>query len=104
MSRYIPVEPEKWGERVKAMAEGKRLKAEVERLNSMANENAHLHKGIYSLSLNVAQLKDEVERLRKAGDGLHAFLINYIVDSRISSAYLNKLDDGWTAAKEVKRS
>lgn len=37
-----------------------RLKAEVER---RGDENAHLHKGIYSLSLNVAQLKDEVERL-----------------------------------------
>lgn len=42
-----------------------RLKAEVERLKSMANETAHLHKGIYSLSLNVVQLKAEVERLTK---------------------------------------
>jgi predicted RNase H-like nuclease (RuvC/YqgF family) len=41
-------------------AENARLKAEVERLGI---ENAHLHKGIYSLSLNVVQLKDEVERL-----------------------------------------
>lgn len=32
-----------------------------------------------------ARLKAENERLRKAGDELHAFLINYIVDSRISS-------------------
>lgn len=51
-----------------------------------------------------ARLKAENERLRKAGDELHAFLINYIVDSRISSAYLNKLDDGWNAAKEGKTS
>ena len=51
-----------------------------------------------------ARLKAENERLRKAGDELHAFLINYIVDSRISSAYLNKLDDGWNAAKEGKPS
>ena len=49
-----------------------------------------------------ARLKAEVERLTKAGDELHAFLINYIVESRISSAYLNKLDDGWNAAKEGK--
>ena len=49
------------------------------------------------------KLKAEVERLRKAGDELHAFLINYIVESRISSAYLNKLDDGWNAAKEGKQ-
>ena len=51
-----------------------------------------------------ARLKAEVERLTKAGDELHAFLINYIVESRISSAYLNKLDDGWEAAKEGKQS
>jgi hypothetical protein len=48
----------------------------------------------------IKSLKAEVERLTKAGDDLHAFLINYIVESRISSAYLNKLDDGWLAAKE----
>lgn len=32
MGKYIPVEPEKWAEMVKAMAENARLKAEVERL------------------------------------------------------------------------
>ena len=55
-------------------------------------------------SIGIEQLKAEVERLTKAGDELHAFLINYIVESRISSAYLNKLDDGWNAAKEGKQS
>ena len=50
-----------------------------------------------------ARLKAEVERLTKAGDELHAFLINYIVESRISSAYINKLDDNWNAAKEGKQ-
>lgn len=35
MSRYIPVEPEKWAEMVKAMAEVTRLKAEVERLTKL---------------------------------------------------------------------
>ena len=38
MSRYIPVEPEKWGEMVKAMAEVKRLQAEVERLRKAGTE------------------------------------------------------------------
>ena len=32
MSRFIPVEPDKWAEMVKALAENDRLKAEVERL------------------------------------------------------------------------
>ena len=62
----------------------------------------HCPEGEYVLHSDYARLKDEVERLTKAGDKLHAFLINYIVESRISSAYLNKLDDGWLAAKEGK--
>jgi uncharacterized coiled-coil protein SlyX len=57
--------------------------------------NANMHK-------ENARLKAHVERLIKAGDELHAFLINYIVEGRISSAYLNKLDDDWNAAKEGK--
>ena len=32
MSRFIPVEPEKWAEMVKALAENNRLKAENARL------------------------------------------------------------------------
>jgi len=32
VGKFIPVEPEKWAEMVKAMAENARLKAEVERL------------------------------------------------------------------------
>ena len=72
MGKFIPVEPEKWAEMVKAVAENARLKAEV-------------------------------ERLRKAGDNLHGFLINYIVDNRVSSAYLDKLDNGWLNAKEGKQ-
>lgn len=35
MSRFIPVEPEKWAEMVKAMAENARLKAEVEELKRL---------------------------------------------------------------------
>ena len=75
-------------------AENARLKAEVERLESMADENAHLHKGIYSLSLNVVQLKDEVERLRKAGDAMERSLSFAYPDSP-------KIKD-WNAAKEGK--
>jgi hypothetical protein len=58
---------------------------------------------INRLKADNARLKAQVERLTKAGDELHAFLINYIVEGRISSAYLNKLDDGWLAAKEGKQ-
>ena len=40
MSRFIPVEPEKWAEMVKAQAENARLKAEVERLTNVGDKMA----------------------------------------------------------------
>jgi hypothetical protein len=60
--------------------------------------------GEYILYADYTRLKAEVERLTKAGDAMHCFLISYIVENRISSAYLNKLDDGWSNAKEGKQS
>ena len=68
--------------------------AQVERVGA---ENAHLHKGIYSLSLNVAQLKDEVERLTKAGD---AFVL-LLEDEGYDMESIREVD-GWNAAKEGK--
>ena len=76
-----------------------RLKAEVERLTAIVGADA-----IDREHGMCCDASAQVERLTKAGDELHAFLINYIVESRISSAYLNKLDDGWLAAKEGKPS
>lgn len=64
MSRYIPVEPEKWGEMVKAMAEVKRLQAEVEHLtseNQLVREESDRH---YQLWVDS---KAEVALLRKLG-------------------------------------
>jgi leucyl-tRNA synthetase len=73
--------------------ENARLKAEVERLTAFTTRTI----------IPNEELQAQVERLTKAGDELHAFLINYIVEGRISSAYLNKLDDDWNAAKEGKQ-
>jgi hypothetical protein len=84
-----------------------RLKAEVERLTNDLEYRDDLALRVKRIAdqfttPEVLLLRAQVERLTKAGDELHAFLINYIVESRISSAYLNKLDDGWNAAKEGK--
>ena len=54
------------------------------------------------LAVECDSLKAEVERLTKAGDEMHCFLIGYIVENRLSSSYLNKLDDGWVNAREVQ--
>ena len=62
MSRYIPVEPEKWGEMVKAMAEVKRLKAEVERLKEGNDCLGQMHDKEMERS---AYLREQVERLEK---------------------------------------
>jgi len=71
-----------------AMQENARLKAEVERV---VGENSHLQGGIYSLSLNVVQLKDEVERLTKAGDELGEWFMD-----------IHPSKKKWNAAKGVQ--
>ena len=70
------------------MQENARLKAEVERV---VGENSHLQGGIYSLSLNVVQLKDEVERLTKAGDELGEWFMD-----------IHPSKKKWNAAKGVQ--
>jgi uncharacterized small protein (DUF1192 family) len=86
VGKYIPVEPEKWAEMVKAQAEVarlealtsemdktinasqaecRRLKAEVERLN---NESDILQKCCEHQKNRIERLKAEIERLTKAGD------------------------------------
>jgi hypothetical protein len=59
-------------------------------------------KRIGELKAENARLKAEVERLTKAGDAMHSFVIGYIVENRLSSSYLSKLDDGWQNAKGVQ--
>jgi hypothetical protein len=82
--------------------ENARLKAEVEELKSQPDPlTAYLYADTLRRD-DIKTLKAHIERLTKAGDELHAFLINYIVEMRVSSSYLNKLDDDWNAAKEGK--
>ena len=84
----------KQANRIKELeAENVRLKAEVERVGA---ENSHLHKGIYSLSLNVGQLKDEVERLTKAGDAMASGL------QGMAGERPKALADEWNDAKGVQ--
>ena len=63
------------------------------RIEGVLEENSHLHKGIYSLSLNVCQLRDEVERLTKAGDAMVPLLGR-------GDWHIARND--WNAAKEGK--
>ena len=111
MGKFIPVEPEKWAEMVKAQAEVARLKAEVERLN---NESDILQKCCEHQKNRIERLKAEVEqlmifcnctlipskelqakveRLTKAGDDLAAHIGN---DERSQDICA----DAWRAAKK----
>ena len=96
MGKFIPVEPEKWAEMVKALAEVARLKAEVENSNRINTELLLLSNQQAS---EVRSLKAEVERLRKAGDELlHEWSSGDETDGR---NYMKGLVL-WNAAKEGK--
>jgi hypothetical protein len=59
--------------------------------------------GEWVLWSDYARLKAENERLRKAGDAMYAYITDVIVEGRISSHYLNKMQDDWDdAAKDGK--
>jgi hypothetical protein len=71
VAKFIPVEPEKWAEMVKAQAEVARLKAEVEEARKISGEGMSVTLDLNNqLCAENARLKAEVERLTKAGDNL----------------------------------
>ena len=75
MAKFIPVEPEKWAEMVKAWAENVRLETENGQLQT-----------------ELARLKAEVERLTKSGDAMAEDLIGEF------GSY-NSVND-WNSAKK----
>ena len=84
MGKFIPVEPEKWAEMVKALA----LVAEMD-------------KTINASQAECRRLKAEVERLRKAGDELlHEWSSGDETDARNFKKGLVL----WNAAKEGTQS
>ena len=103
MSKYIPVEPEKWAEMVKAMALVKEMdktinasQAECRRLKEKSECQAEC---LEAFDKENARLKAEVERLRKAGDALALEVIYFVGDyDPVGSESLRN----WNAAKEGK--
>jgi hypothetical protein len=108
VGKFIPVEPEKWAEMVKAQAENARLKAEVERLRKGDERDmttAYLYAAEQSKD-TIARLKAEVERLTKAGDVLYNSMMeigcNEMADNFQHDAWFGSMKD-WNAAKEGKQ-
>jgi hypothetical protein len=65
--------------------------------NERARENQHLENQIDELELEIHELLNENERLRKAGDELALVAIpSYILDTKV------KAIEGWNAAKKVQ--
>ncbi len=86
MAKFIPVEPEKWAETVKAAASSDYWRIEAE------TDHA---RWLRTLDEN-EKLRAEVERLRKAGDWMYnAVILN-------SDMEMDKAMDAWNAAKEGK--
>ena len=105
MANFIPVEPEKWAEMVKALAAVERLKAEVERLTAQVSYDNRTQLHVDKLAAEFTQyevekLRAEVARLRKAGDAMEADL-RFIVFP--GAGRFQCLKD-WNAAKEGKQS
>lgn len=98
MGKYIPVEPEKWAEMVKAMAENRLLKSEVDRLK---NNCDYLDRELDREIDKTAMLCGQVELLRKAGDKLVEAIqeMDVIIDMDSEHPEVN----AWNAAKEGKQ-
>jgi len=110
MSRFIPVDPEKWAAMVIAQsdlvrykeicdeldAECTRLKAEVERLTAFTTRTIIPNE---ELQAEKARLKAEVERLRFIGDEI----IMDVYRSECLTDKWCKMARKWDAAKEGKQ-
>jgi hypothetical protein len=82
MGKYIPVDPEKWAAMVIAQSDLVRYKEICDELDA-----------------ECTRLKDEVERLTKAGDAMVD-----MVDWEVPYERRKKLEADWNAAKEGKQS
>lgn len=124
MGNFIPVEPEKWAEMVKALAAVERLKAEVERLTAQVSYDNRTQLHVDKLAAEFTQyevekLRAEVERLREAGDDLvrHIEWRNVVITVPTPFSFyqvhpeclcnrhnFDEVIKAWNAAKEGKQS
>ncbi len=97
MAKFIPVEPEKWAEMVKAQAEVARLKADV---NELADGLKLASEVGIKMADEVNRLKAEVERLTKAGDAMAKTIGENGVHDNGSFLDVAESIDAWHAAKK----
>jgi predicted nucleic acid-binding Zn-ribbon protein len=90
VGKFIPVEPEKWAEMVKAQAE-------VARLEALTSE---MDKTINASQAECRRLKAEVERLTKAGDDLETWVLILRHNNPTDIEDFRSVVLNWNAAKK----
>jgi len=90
MSRFIPVEPEKWGEMVKALSEITTLKAEVERLTQLNDTLALRYDATNSMLDGCAK---EIEEMEAEVERLTAFTTRTIIPNEELQAQVEELQN-----------
>jgi len=121
VGKFIPVEPEKWAEMVKAMAEVERLKMEqrlkavpveaklLDRIAELKAECQARQAENSVLAVECDSLKAEVERLTKAGDALAGKAISLEYNDywseyeKVEDVCIDEVE-AWHKAKEGKQS
>jgi hypothetical protein len=105
MSKFIPVDPDKWAEMVKAWADLPRWKEICDELDARCNELKAENQRLRASSFVTAVPAHQYERIVKAGDELACALgaFHLLHRGRIDTT---KQPDivAWNAAKEGKQS
>ena len=91
LMKYVPVEVNKWGEMVQAMTRVKELEADLEKSDGV----------VWTLSVENARLKAEVERLTEAGNQSIAvgMKLREMVGDHHWSLEFDRVRTDWNAVK-----
>jgi hypothetical protein len=99
MSKFIPVDPDKWAEMVRAWADLPRWKEMCDELDARCNELKAENQRLRESSFVTAVPSHQYERVIKAGDAMAEDLPQFG-----SVKEWNAAKNGWNAAKEGRQS
>jgi len=94
LMKYVPVEVNKWGEMVQAMTRVKELEADLEKSDGV----------VWTLSVENARLKAEVERLTKENETINKDRTLLWASHKIALQDIQGLHYALQTAKEGKQS
>jgi hypothetical protein len=108
MSKFIPVDPDKWAEMVRAWADLPRWKEICDELDARCNELKAENQRLRESSFVTAVPSHQYERVIKAGEAMVELLEHMDVIMDMDSDHpevedWNAAKNGWDAAKEGKQ-